>query len=252
MSFCRLSSPCVSMWEVSVRPRSSPRRKAPISRRRCLARSTTPGKLRRAAGRVGRSGSMAPPSKRSAIPEAKRTSSPRSASASPRFRTTSVTPASPAECSAATHPRRRYRISSMPCGPPGSSRSPGTNGSPCGPLRCHSGLLRPPFFAGGRAAAGGAAGWAAGLALPLGCGRAAAGRAAGCFWTAFGLTGVRAVLARALWPPVRLFFLAVGMASPLGQELLRLPGGLHGEDRVKPRGVYHADGAPPARLVSAP
>src|SRR6185436_17772664 len=38
----------------------------------------------------------------------------------------SLTPASLETCSAATHPRSRYWISSAPCGPPGSSRSPGT------------------------------------------------------------------------------------------------------------------------------
>src|SRR5688572_3855582 len=58
----------------------------------------------------------------------------------------SETPATPAECSAATDPRSRYWISSGPCGPVGSRRSPGTNGSPLGPRRWDRGLLRPPFL----------------------------------------------------------------------------------------------------------
>ena len=60
----------------------------------------------------------------------------------------SETPATPAACSAATEPRSRYWISSGPCGPVGSSRSPGTKGSPLGPRRWDSGLLRPPFLPG--------------------------------------------------------------------------------------------------------
>ena len=55
------------MWDVSVRPRSRPRRNAPISRRRCLARSTTPWKLRRCGGRWGSIDSIGPFSKRSRV-----------------------------------------------------------------------------------------------------------------------------------------------------------------------------------------
>src|SRR6476660_2108477 len=82
MRLCRLASPCESMCEVSVRPRSSPRRNAPISRRRCLALSTTPWKLRFEVGRMGSRGSIAPFSNLSPRPSEKRVSSPRSPSAS--------------------------------------------------------------------------------------------------------------------------------------------------------------------------
>src|SRR5207247_1747487 len=149
--------------------------------------------------------------------------------------------ASGAGCSAATEPRSRYWISSGPCGPPGNSRSPGWNSSPLGPRRCHSGLLRPPFFAGGRAApvltaapaapepgragaAGAAPATGAVLGAPLadgaGTGLGGAGRAgfgagrSGAFGFSFALGLARA--AGALARAGRFVFLraAVGIVSP--------------------------------------